>query len=228
VITPTATITGAAHADSTKKASATVTIVSGISISINPTTATVGTLETFTFAATVSNPGCNQSADPQCLAVTWSVPTATGNTNGTITDNGIANGIDSAIYTAPTPAPNPSAVTITATSVKDTSVTATASVTIVTAAPPTVTSVSPKLVIYGTNCPAKSRFNLFKRIGPQLVKPRVRYFAYANDWPAGLLEENDVVLTDSAVWGDTVNRKPRFNSFLPFEHEFKIRFHEDC
>jgi len=150
VITPTATITGAAHADSTKKASATVTIVSGISISINPTTATVGTLETFTFAATVSNPGCNQSADPQCLAVTWSVPTATGNTNGTITDNGIANGIDSAIYKAPTPAPTPSAVTITATSVKDTSVTATASVTIVTAAPPTVTSVSPNVAALGS------------------------------------------------------------------------------
>ena len=150
VITPTATIKGAAHADSTKTASATVTIISGISISINPTTATVGTLETFTFAAAVSNPGCNQSADSQCLAVTWSVPTATGNTNGTITDNGIANGIDSAIYTAPTPAPNPSAVTITATSVKDTSVTATASVTIVTAAPPTVTSVSPNVAARGS------------------------------------------------------------------------------
>ena len=150
VITPTATIKGAAHADSTKTASATVTIISGISISINPTTATVGTLETFTFAAAVSNPGCNQSADSQCLAVTWSVPTATGNTNGTITDNGIANGIDSAIYTAPTPAPNPSAVTITATSVKDTSVTATTSVTIVTAAPPTVTSVSPNVAARGS------------------------------------------------------------------------------
>jgi DNA-binding beta-propeller fold protein YncE len=150
VITPTATITGTAHADSTKTASATVTIVSGIGISINPTTATVGTLETFTFAATVSNPGCNQSADPQCLAVTWSVPTATGNTNGTITDNGIANGIDSAIYKAPTAAPTPSAVTITATSVKDTSVTATASVTIVTATPPTVTSVSPNVAALGS------------------------------------------------------------------------------
>jgi DNA-binding beta-propeller fold protein YncE len=150
VITPTATITGTAHADSTKTASATVTIVSGITISINPTTATVGTLETFNFDATVSNPGCNQSADPQCLAVTWSVPTATGNTNGTITDNGIANGLDSAIYTAPKAAPNPSAVTITATSVKDPSVTATASVTVVTAAPPTLTSVSPNGAALGS------------------------------------------------------------------------------
>src|SRR5205807_134956 len=77
VITPTATVTATSHAASTKTASATVTIVSGISISINPTTATVGTLETFNFDATVSNPGCNKSADPQCLAVTWSVPTAT-------------------------------------------------------------------------------------------------------------------------------------------------------
>jgi DNA-binding beta-propeller fold protein YncE len=150
VITPTATITGTAHADSTKTASAAVTIISGISIFINPTTSTVGTLETFNFAATVSNPGCNQTADPQCVAVTWSVPTATGNTNGTITDNGIVNGVDSAVYTAPMLAPNPSAVTITATSVKDASVTATASVTVVTAAPPTVTSVSPTVAALGS------------------------------------------------------------------------------
>src|SRR5713226_4037465 len=59
--TPTATITATAHADSTKTATATVTIVSGITISISPTTATVGTLEHFTFTAAVSNPGCDNS-----------------------------------------------------------------------------------------------------------------------------------------------------------------------
>jgi DNA-binding beta-propeller fold protein YncE len=150
VITPTATIKGAAHADSTKTASATVTIISGISISINPTTATVGTGEEFdNFAAIVTNPGCNQSADKQCVAVTWSVPTTAG--NGSITDSGIdSNGIDHSVYKAPTTAPSPSTVTITATSVKDTSVTATASVTIVTAAPPTVTSVSPNVAARGS------------------------------------------------------------------------------
>jgi DNA-binding beta-propeller fold protein YncE len=150
VITPTATVTATAHAASTKTASATITIVSGISISINPTTATVGTGEEFdNFAATVTNPGCNQTGDPQCLAVTWSVPTTAG--NGSITDSGLdSNGIDHSVYKAPTTAPSPSTITITATSVKDTSVTATASVTIVTAVAPTVTSVSPNVAALGS------------------------------------------------------------------------------
>ncbi|MCU1342905.1 MAG: Ig domain protein group 2 domain protein, partial [Candidatus Acidoferrum typicum] len=151
-ITPTATITATAHADTTKTATATVTIISGISISISPTTATVGTGEHFDkFAAIVNNPGCSQTADPKCLAVTWSVPTATGNTNGTIVDAGIdTNFVDHSVYTAPTAAPNPSTVTITATSAKDPAVTATATVTIVTAATPTLTSVSPNTVGLGS------------------------------------------------------------------------------
>jgi hypothetical protein len=147
VITPTATITATAHADSTKTASAAVTIISGITISINPTTATVGTTETFTFAAAVSNPGCNnQISTNDCLAVTWSLPTiVTGQTSpGTIDPN-------LGIYTAPGTVPTQgSEVTITATSVKDTSVTATASVTVVTAAAPTVTSVSPNAAALGS------------------------------------------------------------------------------
>jgi DNA-binding beta-propeller fold protein YncE len=152
-ITPTATITATATADTTKTATATVTIISGISISINPTVATVGTTEHFTFAAAVSNPGCNATLDPQCIAVTWSVPVpATGATsNGSITSNGITNGVNFAQYTAPTAVPTPSStVTITATSVKDTSVTATASVTIVTAAAPTLSSVSPLTAAVGS------------------------------------------------------------------------------
>ncbi len=142
---PTVTITGAAHADTSKKATTTITIITGISIAISPAIATVGTQEHFDgFAATVSNPGCNQSVDNTCLAVTWSVPTATGNTNGTITDSGIdSNFVDHSVYTAPMKVPQPSTVTITATSVKDTTITATATVTIVTATVPTVTSVSP-------------------------------------------------------------------------------------
>jgi DNA-binding beta-propeller fold protein YncE len=151
-ITPTATITATAHADSTKTATATVTIISGISILISPTTATVGTGEHFDkFAAIVNNPGCSQTADPKCLAVIWSVPTATGNTNGTIVDTGIdTNFVDHSVYTAPTTAPSPSTVTITATSAKDPAVTATATVTIVTAATPTLTSVSPNTVGLGS------------------------------------------------------------------------------
>jgi len=150
-ITPTATITATAHADTTKTATATVTIISGISISIAPTTATVGTGEHFDhFAATVNNPGCSQTTDPQCLAVTWSVPATTGNTNGTITDTGITNGVDFAVYKAPAIPPVPNTVTITAASVKDPAVTATATVMIVTATPPTLTSVSPTKIGLGS------------------------------------------------------------------------------
>src|SRR5713101_1259475 len=145
--TPTATITATSHADTTKKASATVTIISGISISITPTTATVGTGEHFTFTATVNNPGCdNNVATNNCLVVTWSVPTTTcasttPNCEGTIDPN-------TGIYTAPGTAIT--AVTITATSVKDTTVTATATATVVTAVDPTLTSVSPNTAAVGS------------------------------------------------------------------------------
>jgi DNA-binding beta-propeller fold protein YncE len=140
-ITPTATITATAHADATKTGTATVTIVSGISISISPTTATVGTGEHFTFTANVNNPGCdNTVTSNNCLGVTWSVPTTAG--VGTIDASGN--------YTAPATAPSPSTVTITATSVKDTAVTATATATVVTAADPTLTSVSPKTAALGS------------------------------------------------------------------------------
>ncbi len=135
---PTVTITGTAQADTTKKATATLTIVTGISIIIAPTTATVGTKETFSFTATVTNPGCNTTSNSTCNNVTWSLPTSTTTPN----PNGSINST-TGVYTAPGTVPSPSTVIITATSVADTSVTATATVTVVTAANPTVTSVSP-------------------------------------------------------------------------------------
>jgi DNA-binding beta-propeller fold protein YncE len=136
-ITPTATITGAAHADTSKTARATVTIISGIRITITPATATIGTGETFTFVANVSNPGCDQSVTGNtCLNVTWSAGAGSIDANG--------------VYTAPSPAPSPSSVTITAKSVADTAITATASVTVTTATDPTLTSVSPKTVALGS------------------------------------------------------------------------------
>jgi DNA-binding beta-propeller fold protein YncE len=134
-IAPVVTITGTAQADTTKFATATLTIVTGISITLNPITATVGTGETFLFTATVNNPGCNITSNPTCNNVTWSLST-------TLTGIG-SIGSSSGVYTAPTSVPSPSSVIVTATSVADTSVTATATVSIVTASQPTVTSVSP-------------------------------------------------------------------------------------
>jgi DNA-binding beta-propeller fold protein YncE len=140
-IAPTVTVTGTAQADTSKISTATLTIVTGISIAITPTTATVGTGEHFLFAATVNNPGCNLTSNPTCQNVTWSLST-------TVTGIG-AIGSTTGVYTAPTSVPSPSSVIITATSVADTSVTATAAVTVVTAANPTVTSVSPNTTALG-------------------------------------------------------------------------------
>jgi DNA-binding beta-propeller fold protein YncE len=150
--TPTATITATAHASSSVTATATVTIISGITIAINnqTTNVTIGTNESFTFSATVSNPGCSVTADPTCKNVTWSVPTTAG--VGTIdsinpTDPTLPR---TGLYHAPTTVPSPSTVTVTATSVADTTVTANTTVTIVTATDPTLSSVSPNTAALGS------------------------------------------------------------------------------
>ena len=104
----------------------------------------MGTSETFLFAATVNNPGCNITSNPTCQNVTWSLPTSTTTPNP---DGAI--GSTTGVYTAPTTVPSPSTVIVTATSVADTSVTATATVTVVTATTPTVTSVSPNTTALG-------------------------------------------------------------------------------
>src|SRR5260370_5693990 len=122
-------------------------MISDITISTPPTPARVGTGATFPCTATVNNPGCdNNVATNNCLVVTWSVPTTTcasttPNCEGTIDPN-------TGIYTAPGTAIT--AVTITATSVKDTTVTATATATVVTAVDPTLTSVSPNTAEVGS------------------------------------------------------------------------------
>ncbi len=127
-VAPTVTITATAKADTTKFASASLTIVTGISIVLTPTSATVGTGETFLFAASVNNPGCNITSNQTCDTVTWSLST-------TLTGIGTV-GSATGVYTAPSSVPTPSTVIVTATSVADTSVTATATVTVVTASSP--------------------------------------------------------------------------------------------
>jgi DNA-binding beta-propeller fold protein YncE len=144
VVTPTATITATSQADTTKIQTATITIITGISISITPVSATIGTGETFSnFTATVNNPGCIIQNNPTCLNVTWSLPTVTtAGSDGTINPT-------TGVYTAPSTAPSPNSIIVTATSVADTSVTASAVITIVTSIAPTVTSVSPNVMGLG-------------------------------------------------------------------------------
>ena len=100
--------------------------VTPISVSVSPTSATLGTGGTQQFTAAVTG-----SAN---TAVTWSV--TGGSSNGSISATGL--------YTAPASAPNPSEVTITATSQADPTKSASAMVTVVAGifvqvTPPTAT-----------------------------------------------------------------------------------------
>jgi YVTN family beta-propeller protein len=144
------TITGTVSGTSVT-ATATVTIQSGVQVSVAPTTFTVGTGESFPFVASVIGvpvnavtSACNSSNTtsglPPCTAVTWSVtpPTVGGSVGAT-----------TGIYTAPGTLPSASnstasnVVTVTATSVFDTTQTASAIITLVAHTDPTLSSVGP-------------------------------------------------------------------------------------
>ncbi len=145
-IPPNTTITvGAAVQNTTATASATVTLISGLTVTVTPSTFTIGTGETLPFFATVTGvpfnavtSTCNSanpnSGLPLCTAFTW-----------TVTGSGTINS-STGLYTAPSAA---TTATITATSIYDTSVTANATVTVVAAADPTLTSVSPRVGALG-------------------------------------------------------------------------------
>ncbi|MGH9476656.1 MAG: hypothetical protein ACRD1C_10015 [Terriglobales bacterium] len=122
----TETITATSNADATKSASAQVTIVQPVAVTISPTSAQVTLGATQNFTAAVAN--------STNLAVTWSVNSINGGnlTLGTISSSGV--------YTAPAAMPGSTTVTVTATSLADTSKAASAAVTLI--APLTVT-VSP-------------------------------------------------------------------------------------
>lgn len=120
----TVTVTATSQADTTKSASAVVTLFPPETISINPTTATVnaGTTQPVHFTATVTN-ALN-------TAVTWSVSPATN-----------AGSVDaSGNYTPPATVSGQEQVTVTATSVGNPSLSASATVTVL---PPITISVTP-------------------------------------------------------------------------------------
>ncbi len=198
-IAPTVTVTATSQADTTKNSVATLTIVTGISITITPTSATVGTGEFFLFTATVNNPGCNATSNPTCNNITWSLST-------TVTGIGTI-GATSGVYTAPTTVPSPSTVIVTATSVTDTSVTATATVSVVTATTPTVTSVSPNttglgglfqdIYITGTNFistenvfvnGAQLASNFVTDVSSSVIRARIPDYILAVPPPSGILQ----------------------------------------
>ena len=122
-----------------ESASATVTLDSGVRVSVTPGAATVGAGENFPFTATVtgvpSDTAISGTCDSMtstpvpCTAVTWSVTSGSGSIDS-----------NAGIYTAPA---TTDTATVTATSVFDSTKSASASVTIVLATDPTITSVTP-------------------------------------------------------------------------------------
>ena len=105
-----------------------------VQVSLTPQSGQVALLGQIQFSATVSG---------STAGVSWSVSGAAGGgaTVGVIDASGL--------YTAPTILPSPNTVTVTATSVADTTKSATASVTILNPAP-TVASVSPATIVVGS------------------------------------------------------------------------------
>jgi serine protease len=110
------TIKAVSVADTTRFASAQVTITAAISVSVSPTTSSVVVNATQAFSATVSNSSNTN--------VTWQVNGVTGgNTSfGTISSSGL--------YTAPATVPSNAVVTITAVSAADATRSAAAQVTV--------------------------------------------------------------------------------------------------
>ena len=117
----TVTVTATSQADTTKSASATITLFPPMTIGINPTTATLYGGQQQTFLATVTN--------TFNTAVTWSLsPAGAGSINA------------SGVYTAPSTIFVQQSVTVTATSQASTSLSASA---IVTLLPPIAVTVTP-------------------------------------------------------------------------------------
>ena len=120
------TVTVKSAADPTKFNTATVTIIRTVSVSISPTSTLVATGATQQFVATVTG---NSNT-----AVTWSV--AGGGCSGAACGKISTGGL----YTAPSAVPNPALVSVRATSVVDSTKSATAAITIV---PPVGVTISP-------------------------------------------------------------------------------------
>src|ERR1700751_5002733 len=124
--------------DTTAFAAAMVTITSGITVQLTPTTATIAPQERFTFTATVSGPTNDHG-------VTWSVNGVAGGdaVHGFVCPNPLVPtppACPAGTYVAP---PQPlGAITVTATSSADPTQSASASVTVSTASPnPTISSI---------------------------------------------------------------------------------------
>lgn len=136
----TITLTATANADTKKTGTVTIVVDSGIRVSVTPTTATIGTSESFKFTDAV----VNDTTPPK--GVTWAVTTdATATTTSTSCAPTCGSVDANGKYTAPSAVPTQTTVTVYATSVADTSRIGQATVTLVssTSNPITFTGIFP-------------------------------------------------------------------------------------
>ena len=128
----TITVTATSAADTSKMATASMTVVPPVRVTVSPSTASLAPSGTQQLTAAVT--GTTNTA------VTWSVNGATGgnSTVGTVSNTGL--------YVGPASVSSPLSVTVTATSVQDPTQSATANVTVT---PPVTVTVSPGTVSLG-------------------------------------------------------------------------------
>jgi hypothetical protein len=138
----TVTLTATSASDNRVSSAATITITAptgpAIAVSVSPKNRTVLINGTEKFTAKVKN-------DPQSKGLTWTLSGAgcSGASCGTLSSTTSASGT-AITYTAPSAAPNPATVTLTATSVADSSQAASATITVIDNPGNIKVSLSPK------------------------------------------------------------------------------------
>ena len=139
-------ITAISNQDNKTMGFASVTLVSGVTITVAPSTsATMATSENLKFVATVS--GATN------LSVNWFVDGVQGGTmaTGFITPTTIGNGsqANAAVYSSPATVPSPNTVTIEAQAAADTTQKQNITVTISLATPPILDAIAPVMIPQG-------------------------------------------------------------------------------
>ena len=130
------TLTATSVSNNSKKATATITVTAAVSVSVSPTTASVIVSASRGFSATVTN-------DPANHGVTWGLTqsgAACTSSCGTLSGQTAA----SVTYTAPVSVPANPTITLTATSVLDSSKKATATITVTSSTGTVSVTISPK------------------------------------------------------------------------------------
>lgn len=141
----TVTVTAVSNASSSATGTASVILISNLAVTLTPTVVTMGTNETLTFTASLTN--------TTSTMVDWFVNTTQGgsSTLGTVpmTSTGATPASIQAVYTAPATVPTGGTVTLEAKAHVDASRTASVTINLVAAANPTFTAVTPTRIPEG-------------------------------------------------------------------------------